>query len=184
MRFNKILKLCKDTQRVLLINDLKNNMQYLSDGYAMYPMLGLPKMTMDNIQNLMGLTDTQRNGWIFHERNEIEEIYTLDAVESEEIINPLPITLNTVKGHLRTYTSSVGLMLINKQYIDALSCNGDIELYLRIDKNDNPLVICKSGMLNYGTILPQIPDNDMRTQFKTLYTHFLMITENYPIKTI
>lgn len=182
MKFNKILKLCKDVQRVILINDENNNMQYLSDGYAMYPMFGLPKMTMDNIQNLMGLSDRQRNNWAFTEKNEIEEIYIADTDLNEEIINSLPIILNTNGNHLYTYTSSVGLILINKKYIDALSCAGDVELYLRINKNNKPLIICKSGLLNYGAIMPIIPDNYMRTQFETLSTHFSMICENYPVK--
>lgn len=184
MKFNKILALCKKTHRVQLLTDRKNYIQYLSDNSAMYPLFGLPEMNIENIQNLMGLTDSQRESWIFTESDNVESIFVDDTFEDEERIEPLPISIDLAGYKLLTYTSSIGLIMIQKQYLDALSCTGDVELYLRIygtDCNDY-VIIAKSGLLNYGAIKPVVPDSESRTTFNTLATQFSILCENFKVE--
>lgn len=184
MRFNKILSLCKKTQRVHLLTDSENHMQYLSDTAAMYPLYGLPEMSIENIQNLMGLTDKQRESWIFTEANSVEGIYVDDTFSGEERIEPLPIIIDITGSKLFTYTSSIGLVMIQKQYLDALSCTGDVELFLRIhsEQKNRYTIIAKSGFMNYGAIMPVIPDDSMKTQFDTLNQQFNLLCENIDCK--
>lgn len=184
MKFSKILALCKKTHRVLLITDHENHMQYLSDNSAMYPLFGLPEMNIENIQNLMGLTDSQRNNWIFSESNNVESVFTVDTFAGEEHIEPLPINIDIAGLKTFTYTSSIGLIMIQKQYLDALSCTGDIELYLRIygENCDKYVIIAKSGLINYGAINPVIPGADTRATFNTLATQFAILCDNFKIE--
>ena len=184
MKFNKILSLCKKTHRVHLLTDCKNHIQYLSDNVAMYPLYGLPKMNMENIQNLMGLTDSQRDSWIFSESDNVESVFTDDTFAGEERIEPLPINIDIAGLKTFTYTSSIGLIMIQKQYLEALSCTGDVELYLRIygANCDKYVIIAKSGLINYGAINLVIPDADTRTTFNTLATQFSILCDNFKIK--
>lgn len=184
MKFGKILSLCKKTQRVHLLNDSNNNTQYLSDNCAMYPLYGLPKMNMENIQNLMGLTDKQRDSWIFFESDSVESVYVDDTFSGEERIEPLPISIDITGSKLFTYKSSIGLIMIQKQYLDALSCTGDVELFLRIygEERNRYVIIAKSGFMNYGAINPVVPDADTRTTFDILFTQFSILCKNFKIE--
>lgn len=184
MRFNKILTLCKKKQRVHLITDNENNVQYLSDTAAMYPLYGLPKMNIENIQNLMGLSDKQRDCWIFTESDTIENVFSDDTFVGEEHLEPLPVSIDVAGSKLLTYTSSLGLIMIQKQYLEALSCAGDVELYLRIYGKDGIkyVIVAKSGLVNYGAIMPEIPDEATRATFNTLTSHFSLMCENFKLE--
>lgn len=153
MKFNKILALCKKLDKVILITDSKSNTQYLSNGVGIYPMLGIPFCTIENVKNLLGLNDNQRDTWVFSEMVDIDEMYTSDAETYEERIEPYFFSVKTSAAEIFVYKSSIGLIAVDKAYIDAVSCKGDTEMYLRI-KGLKKTVIVKSGLINYGAIAP------------------------------
>lgn len=162
MKFNKILALCKKLDKVILITDSKSNTQYLSNGIGLYPMLGIPFCTIENVKNLLGLNDNQRDTWIFSEIEDIDEMYTSDAETYEERIEPYFFSVKTSAAEIFVYKSSIGLIAVDKAYIDAVSCKGDTEMYLRI-KGLEKTVIVKSGLINYGAIAPISLKSDEKT---------------------
>ena len=162
MKFNKILALCKKLDKVILITDSKSNTQYLSNGIGIYPMLGIPFCTIENVNNLLGLNDNQRDTWIFSEMVDIDEMYTSDAETYEERIEPYFFSVKTSAAEIFVYKSSIGLIAVDKAYIDAVSCKGDTEMYLRI-KGLEKTVIVKSGLINYGAIAPISLKSDEKT---------------------
>lgn len=162
MKFNKILALCKKLDKVILITDSKSNTQYLSNGIGIYPMLGIPFCTIENVKNLLGLNDNQRDTWIFSEMVDIDEMYTSDAETYEEKIEPYFFSVKTSAAEIFVYKSSIGLIAVDKAYIDAVSCKGDTEMYLRI-KGLEKTVIVKSGLINYGAIAPISLKSDEKT---------------------
>lgn len=162
MNFNKILALCKKLDKVILITDSKSNTQYLSNGIGIYPMLGIPFCTIENVKNLLGLNDNQRDTWIFSEMVDIDEMYTSDAETYEERIEPYFFSVKTSAAEIFVYKSSIGLIAVDKAYIDAVSCKGDTEMYLRI-KGLEKTVIVKSGLINYGAIAPISLKSDEKT---------------------
>lgn len=162
MKFNKILALCKKLDKVILITDSKSNTQYLSNGVGIYPMLGIPFCTIENVKNLLGLNDNQRDTWIFSEMVDIDEMYTSDAETYEERIEPYFFSIKTSAAEIFVYKSSIGLIAVDKAYIDAVSCKGDTEMYLRI-KGLEKTVIVKSGLINYGAITPISLKSDEKT---------------------
>lgn len=162
MKFNKILALCKKLDKVILITDSKSNTQYLSNGIGIYPMLGIPFCTIENVKNLLGLNDNQRDTWIFSEMVDIDEMYTSDAETYEERIEPYFFSVKTSAAEIFVYKSSIGLIAVDKAYIDAVSCKGDTEMYLRI-KGLEKTVIVKSGLINYGAIAPISLKSDEKT---------------------
>lgn len=162
MKFNKILALCKKLDKVILITDSKSNTQYLSNGVGIYPMLGIPFCTIENVKNLLGLNDNQRDIWVFSEMVDIDEMYTSDAETYEERIEPYFFSVKTSAAEIFVYKSSIGLIAVDKAYIDAVSCKGDTEMYLRI-KGLEKTVIVKSGLINYGAIAPISLKRDEKT---------------------
>ncbi len=162
MKFNKILALCKKLDKVILITDSKSNTQYLSNGIGIYPMLGIPFCTIENVKNLLGLNDNQRDTWIFSEMVDIDEMYTSDAETYEERIEPYFFSVKTSAAEIFVYKSSIGLIAVDKAYIDAVSCKGDTEMYLRI-KGLEKTVIVKSELINYGAIAPISLKSDEKT---------------------
>lgn len=162
MKFNKILALCKKLDKVILITDSKSNTQYLSNGVGIYPMLGIPFCTIENVKNLLGLNDNQRDAWVFSEMVDIDEMYTSDAETYEERIEPYFFSVKTSAAEIFVYKSSIGLIAVDKAYIDAVSCKGDTEMYLRI-KGLEKTVIIKSGLINYGAIAPISLKRDEKT---------------------
>lgn len=162
MKFNKILALAKKLDKVILITDSKSNTQYLSNGVGIYPMLGIPFCTIENVKNLLGLNDNQRDTWVFSEMVDIDEMYTSDAETYEERIEPYFFSVKTSAAEIFVYKSSIGLIAVDKAYIDAVSCKGDTEMYLRI-KGLEKTVIVKSGLINYGAIVPISLTSDEKT---------------------
>lgn len=162
MKFNKILALFKKLDKVILITDSKSNTQYLSNGIGIYPMLGIPFCTIENVKNLLGLNDNQRDTWIFSEMVDIDEMYTSDAETYEERIEPYFFSVKTSAAEIFVYKSSIGLIAVDKAYIDAVSCKGDTEMYLRI-KGLEKTVIVKSELINYGAIAPISLKSDEKT---------------------
>lgn len=162
MKFNKILALCKKLDKVILITDSKSNTQYLSNGIGIYPMLGIPFCTIENVKNLLGLNDNQRDTWIFSEMVDIDEMYTSDAETYEKRIEPYFFSVKTSAAEIFVYKSSIGLIAVDKAYIDAVSCKGDTEMYLRI-KGLEKTVIVKSELINYGAIAPISLKSDEKT---------------------
>lgn len=162
MKFNKILALCKKLDKVILITDRKSNTQYLSNGVGIYPMLGIPFCTIENVKNLLGLNDNQRDTWAFSEMVDIDEMYTSDADTYEEKIEPYFFSVKTSAAEIFVYKSSIGLIAVDKAYIDAVSCKGDTEMYLRI-KGLEKTVIVKSGLINYRAIAPISLKRDEKT---------------------
>lgn len=162
MKFNKILALCKKLDKVILITDSKSNTQYLSNGVGIYPMLGIPFCTIENVKNLLGLNDNQRDTWVFSKMVDIDEMYTSDAETYEEKIEPYFFSVKTSAAEIFVYKSSIGLIAVDKAYIDAVSCKGDTEMYLRI-KGFGKTVIVKSGLINYGAIVPISLTSDEKT---------------------
>ena len=115
-------------------------------------MLGIPFCTIENVKNLLGLNDNQRDTWAFSEMVDIDEMYTSDAETYEERIEPYFFSVKTSAAEIFVYKSSIGLIAVDKAYIDAVSCKGDTEMYLRI-KGFGKTVIVKSGLINYGAIV-------------------------------
>lgn len=177
MKFNKILSLCKKLNKVTLITEEKSNMQYLSDDHGIYPMLGIPFCTIDNIKNLLGLSDKQRDTWIFRELTEIDEMYTLDTYRYEERLEPYFFSLKTAYAEIFIYKSSIGLIPIDKSYIDAVSCTSDIEMYLRANEN-NKVVIVKSGLINYGAIQPLPLSSEEISQIEDAFQQLQLAVQN------
>lgn len=180
MKFNKIARLCKETGCVQLYTDEHNN-QYLSNGIALYPIYGLPLLDIENVKNLMGLNDTQRETWSFKVNNEINTIYTDDTYNGEELLQPLPISLNWKGNILGCYASSTGIFMVNRKHIETLSCNGEIELFLRINIVDSLpcyIIVAKSGLINYGAITPFPVQQDMSDCINELATMIKISTDN------
>lgn len=177
MKFNKILSLCKKLNKVILITDENSKMQHLSDGYGMYPMLGIPFCTIDNVKNLLGLSDKQRDTWIFKELTEVDEMYTLDTYRYEERLEPYFFSLKTAYAEIFIYKSSIGLIPIDKSHIDAISCTGDVEMYLRANGN-NKVVLVKSGLINYGAIHPLSLSVEEISQIEDAFSQLQLAVQN------
>lgn len=93
---------------------------------------------------------------------DIDEMYTSDAETYEEKIEPYFFSVKTSAAEIFVYKSSIGLIAVDKTYIDAVSCKGDTEMYLRI-KGFEKTVIVKSGLINYGAIVPISLTSDEKT---------------------
>lgn len=59
MKFTDIARVAKRNKACIIMTDLDGG-QWVSNGYAVYRLEGLPEMTSDDFLNLLGLTETQK----------------------------------------------------------------------------------------------------------------------------
>lgn len=151
MKYQKISKFIK--KRKLLFIGSYGGEQWISDGYAAFPIIGMPKMNDMEILTFLGFSD--EDGIQVHDLP-CEDRLT-DAVDGEELIKDFgPVILNGDRELQPLYTS-LGALLINSAYIAPLYSHkgeGELRYYLRLDRNHSPIIAVKKGLYLIALIYP------------------------------
>ena len=66
MKIKSVTSICKSNKTIILSEN--NSYQWISDGGAVYPMFGLPKMTKDQVLTMFDIPEDKRNGFYFEEK--------------------------------------------------------------------------------------------------------------------
>ena len=157
MKIKKIISLCKTAGQLILYSDLKRDIQWLSDGRAIYPLIGCPKFDEDSFCNTYEITDSQRKKIAFR----IDEPLPLhfnfndtDNYETETERMPLSVTYSTYDAvALKT---QYGIEFINRAHIHPFGDYSvrDIIYTLRTDESGNTYFAVKCGFMLIGILIP------------------------------
>ena len=72
MKIQKIQKLCKSAKRIIIFN-AKNGVQWISDGYCIYPLFNLPRLSRENIFAMFDIPADKQGKIYFEEREGLPE---------------------------------------------------------------------------------------------------------------
>ena len=153
MKLGTIEKLCKSAKRILIVNDKARGIQWISDGYCMYPLLKLPKLTAENIFAIFDIPEDKQGKIYFDEREDLpESLDALDTVDNETVVNPESNAIYSSGRLLVPFKCAEGVMLIENKYLGVF--DDDVTYYVRPLPSGRPYIVAKEGMFVSGIILP------------------------------
>jgi hypothetical protein len=157
MKIKKIVTLCVDNKTVKLFD--KNHgtetcVQWLSDGYAIYPLEGMPYITPESLCTMFDVPEKTAEKISFDHTHEMPGIDCAD-VAPETMAERMSIDVvkdGRVGIPLKTQR---GVVMINAKYLGPLSDMRDmLEFYERRDPKGMPYIAVKAGMLVQAIVLP------------------------------
>lgn len=182
MKIKKIIDLCKKRKQFLLFYDEANNVQWLSDGGAIYPLFNTPTLNNDYICNMYDITDSQRNKILFKSEKELPQHLCFDdtdAAETQTQINEMAIVYSGKT--LLPIETEMGLKFIENQYLMPFADvnKNDLSLTLRINQSGKEYFAVKQGLLLYGLITPyKVINEDFVDKLHDLYNLTKLSFEN------
>lgn len=150
VNFPKLLEMCKKAKRLTLYTTATG--QWISAGWALYPLLNAPTLNEGNLRALYAIPQDVR----------VEETDTLppnfeyaDVVKGETPAMYERIQLAPVSNAVCLRTKD-GVTFIDSKYLRPLESgkNGESVLYERVDANGHVYIVAKSGMMLDAILLP------------------------------
>lgn len=152
MKYSKIASFIKKSKR-LVVHDPKDAEQWISDGSAAYPVLGMPKMTA---KELLTFLSFQENDNIDVTEWSTGGMNFSDTDQREQLIERFGPTLLIGDEECTVFYTTIGALLVKAAYlVPAYSHYGDGELsyYLRYS-GENPYIAVKKGLYMIAAITP------------------------------
>ena len=153
MKIQKIQALCKSAKRIMIINDSKLGIQWLSDGTAIYPLFKLPRLSEENIFAMFDIPADKQGKIYYDERDRLPETLDFgDTAEGEQLVNLEPFGITAYGRGLEVFRGSEGAMLVDKKYLAPF--DDSVAYYERVRRGGRPYIVAKEGMFISGIILP------------------------------
>lgn len=171
MKIKKIESLCKKAKRIVLLDN--KNEQWAGNGYALYALLGMPKLNEETVLKVFSMDDPDK--YAAQYIKSIDGICLEDMVsdEIEATVNPIGISLGEIE--LLVLMSEIGVFFIQKRFLAPVADMPALNYTLRKGSNGYYVAI-KSGMLLVGIIMPMRVDNDDIIQIRSIAS-CLTVTE-------
>ena len=156
MKFQKIQQLCKSSRRIVIISPEGGSVQWISDGYALYPLYGLPHLAGDSVFTLFDIPKDKRDKIYLDERECLPvHINVADCDEGEVVLYRESVELTYHGKTLIPIRGSQGVIFLEKKYLQPFTDVKDgVNLSERSFSDGRPYVVVKEGFLLVGVILP------------------------------
>ncbi|MGN0656085.1 MAG: hypothetical protein ACI4KR_04770 [Ruminiclostridium sp.] len=152
MKYQKISKFIKK-RKLLFVGRSAGGEQWISDGCAAFPIIGMPNMNDNEILTFLGFSDDDN---ISVYDLPCEDRLT-DTADGEELIKDFGPVILSRDNELQSLYTSLGALLINSAYITPLYTQkgeGELRYYLRLDRNRAPMIAVKKGLYLIALIYP------------------------------
>lgn len=180
MKIKKAFDICKKNKNIsIFCNDVGE--QWLSDGYAVYPIFGLPQLNEDYICKLYDINDAQRDKIRFTISQTKPLIDVEDCSADETPAEMWDISIIYDGKVMLPISTAEGLMFIDRTYLNPFTDtpNETMMLTLRKDIKGTPYFAVEFGMVAYGFICAyEIVDDDFVKQLRSLYFESEIILKN------
>ena len=168
MNYKKIAKFIKDA-RNLTIWDTES-IQFISDGAAVYPVYGMPRMSEMEMLNFLGLVDNaDKISVIRKNAPDWLKVLTYEKCDENILERTGPMILLHGEAHRTFYTES-GALVVRNSYITAVENSFDKDypvIHCQIELPKSPGVAVFARFDLYAVILPKKTEG--------LYTDYLKL---------
>lgn len=153
MKIKRIVDICR-REGVARIYDA-NDTQWLSCGYACYPLYEVPKLSEDEFFTIFDFTPKQRNNTVFAHTTFPSSLSTSDVISGEELCEKLSPNIPFGSRLLIPFKTTSGIKFLDSEYLAPFAGeNNDIEVYERTFANGEPYFAVKVGMCLRAIIMP------------------------------
>ena len=161
MKIQKIQALCKAAKRIVIFNDENHGMQWISDGYCIFPLFNLPKLNEKNVYALFDIPEDKQGKIFFEEREELpRSICFSDYDKTEVAVKPEAFGISAYGRRLNVIRGSEGATLYDARYFSVFE--DDATFFERPRADGAPYIVVKEGMFLAGVLLPYEANNELR----------------------
>lgn len=153
MKYSKITPLIKKHKQ-LAIHTPESGEQWISNGVAAYPILGMPKMSESEMLTFFGF---QVNDNINVTEWQADKINLSDAAWGEEHINAFGPALIIGGDDCACFYTSIGAFIVKEKYLTPCKTHygeGELSFWLRKSTSGNPFICVKKGLYLLAAIHP------------------------------
>lgn len=160
MKLKKIEQILKQNKTIILYHG-PDDIQFLSDGAALYPMFNLPELTKESIFTMFDIPEEKASKFLFEIRalSQTLDVNVKDIDPTENLLerSKISICLNGIK--LEPLKTSQGIRYINTRYLEPFAdIETGYEIYERTRTDGMLYFAIKSGLILRGIVLPSFGD--------------------------
>ena len=154
MKIKKIVDMCRREGTVKIFVDEKG-VQWLSNGYACYPLYDVPKLTEDEFYTIFDFSPKQRNETIFARTDFPESISNHDVHPTDRHCERHSQHIPFGSRLLIPFSTVEGIKFLDSEYLAPLAGETDkVEVFERISDNGESFFAVKVGMSLRAIIMP------------------------------
>lgn len=154
MRLSRIKRLCKENKTIQLIDDKDKStgevLQYIGDGFSLYPMRGLPYMDAESLLAVLDIPSDDRPKWnVQHTKGGLPDFICTDDLGNDIELRRMQITIGyDADYYIYRIGYSDAIVFVDIANLNPLE--GDYTLCWRLDGRykDDPVagyVVAKKG---------------------------------------
>lgn len=169
MKFKVIGNICKKKKTAIIFNRVTVNsagmevhQQYISDGSAIYPVIGLPYIDEEILLNMWDIPEKQRDSWVVNSLPTPDFIDFRDTIAVDSQVKEINFVLYHNQSKLRAIATSRGIVFIDLGYLAPLADSFDVmHMYERISDDGQLYIVVTAGLWLQAIIFPyKIIDKD------------------------
>ena len=163
MKIKSLASICKRAKNIVLYYDRSGSgtQQYISDGFAVYPIFGLPELNEEYVLTIFDVPEKERDKWIVRETIVPDGINLEDFDEGEKEVLQIPISISYGGVPLRPLKTKSGIVYIDSRYLSPLADVLDVlQLYERRTAEGALYIAAKAGLLLQAVIMPHNTINE------------------------
>ncbi len=158
MSLKHIEQILKSNKTIYIIN-VSDSEQWLSNGYAAYPVRGLPKLTKENFLAVLNISDAVKSKFYIEETDasHFKHFSFDDFTAAERLLGDEMIPIILDKTSYRTFQGYTGLCLVPARYFKPFDDeDAEYQFYERNYASQfGQCIAVKKGLLLEGLILPE-----------------------------
>lgn len=154
MKIKKIVDICR-REGVARIYDDAHEIQWLSCGYACYPLYEVPELSEYEFFTIFDFTEKQREETIFERSAFPSHLSTSDFLPGDQLCEKLSPNIPFSTKLLIPFSTASGIKFLDSEYLAPFAGEiNNIEVYERISAKGEPYFVVKIGMCLRAIIMP------------------------------
>lgn len=154
MKIKKIVDICRH-EGVARISKDTRGIQWLSCGYACYPLYEIPELSEDNFFTIFDFSPKQREDTLFERTEHPMALSTSDFYDDEELCERLTPNIPFGSKLLIPFSTLSGIKFLDSEFLAPLADEiKNVAVYERTPRNGEPYFAVKVGMSLRALIMP------------------------------
>lgn len=160
MKIKNIASICKKSKHFIIYQKLTNDgeitQQYISDGFAVYPLEDLPILDEKSVLTILDIPKDKHCEYSVSV-SRISQVYLNfdDAESGEEQIDYSDIFIGYGGKMMRAFFSQQGAMFVSTKYFSPLNSDFDsLTFYKRATAHGTTYIVVKEGLFAKAFLLP------------------------------
>ena len=159
MKIKSIAAICKKNKNIAIFERYSDDgdtlTQYIGDGSAVYPVIGLPPLDAESLLTIFDVPEKDRDNYFVKTLGVPAGISFEDIDETERHVEREGISIIYSGRTLKPIRTTRGLVFIESRYLSPVADVLDVlELYERRTAEGAPCIVAKAGFLLQAVIMP------------------------------